>query len=83
MINKCFLKERLEKGEMYILGQNKVELKPKTAGGGGAVTQIPKYQILGVGGAVVNSDEEKLLDYGDQPPLLPPKREGLIFIFFL
>ena len=42
MINKCFLKERLEKGEMYILGQNKVELKPKTAGGGGAVTRIPK-----------------------------------------
>ena len=46
--------------------------------------KIPKYQITktpGVGGAVVNSDEEKLLDYGDQPPLLPPKREGLIFIF--
>ena len=77
--NKDFLKERLEKGEMYIY---KVELKPKKAGGGGAVTKIPKYQILGVGGAVVNSDEEKLLDYSDQPPLLPPKREGLILIFF-
>ena len=67
MINKCFLKERLEKGEMYILGQNKVELKRTKQG---------------VGGAVVTSDEEKLLDYGDQPPLLPPKREGLTFIFF-
>ena len=62
MINKCFLKERFEKSEIYLL-----ELKPKTPG---------------VGGAVVNSDEEKLLDYGDQPPLLPPKREGLILIFF-
>ena len=44
MINKCFLKERLEKGEMYILGQNKVELKPKSPGGGGAVTKIPNLR---------------------------------------
>ena len=25
---------------------------------------------------MVNSEEEKLLDYSDQPPLLPPKRKG-------
>ena len=24
----------------------------------------------------MNADEEKLLDYSDQPPLLPPKRKG-------
>ena len=28
------------------------------------------------GGGVVNPNEEKLLDYSDQPPLLPPRREG-------
>ena len=62
-----YLKERLGKSKIHLFGENKVEPKPKT---------------WGVGGAVVNSDEEKLLDYGDQPPLLPPKREGLILIFF-
>ena len=44
--------------------------------------ELKRPKTVGVGGAVVNSDEEKILDYGDQPPLLPPKREGFILIFF-
>ena len=27
---------------------------------------------------MVNSEEEKLLDSSDQPPLLPPRREGVV-----
>ena len=42
--DKFGLKERLGKSKIHLLGQNKVELKRKTAGVGGAVTKIPKYQ---------------------------------------
>ena len=69
----------MKKGKCIFLGKIKLNSNPKHQE---VEEQLPKYQILGVGGAVVNSDEEKLLDYGDQPPLLPPKREGLILIFF-